>query len=95
MSTTTTVRKGQHYCGANGDMTVWRVLAVAPDPSGIPHARLCQVAQPYEFKTLTCSLISDPRHFRLVSEEDDTGTALDCISDKLPRRRTPDLSPAA
>ena len=50
------VRKGQQYCSTGGDSTVWQVLSVDPDPSGIPHARLFNVARPYEFKTLTCSL---------------------------------------
>ena len=45
--------------------------------------------------TITCSLISDPRHFRLLSDEGESGPALERISGKLPRRRAPGLSPAA
>jgi hypothetical protein len=89
------VRKGQQYCYADGDSSVWQVLAVSPDPSGIPHARLCNVEQPYEFKTLTCSLVADPRHYRLLSDESDASVATQSIRAKLPRRRTPRLSPAA
>ncbi len=91
----TTVKEGQQYCCAEGDSTVWGVLAVAPDPSGIPHARLCNVERPYEFKTLTCSLLADPRHYRLLSDEADADLATRRIRAKLPRRRTPRLSPAA
>ena len=91
----TTVKKGQRYCCADGASTVWDVLAVSPDPSGIPHARLCNVERPYEFKTLTCSLLADPRHFRLLSDEGDADRATRSIRAKLPRRRTPRLSPAA
>ena len=43
------VQKGQQYCCAGGDSTVWQVLSVSTDPSGIPHARLCNVEQPAAF----------------------------------------------
>ena len=89
------VQKGQQYCCTGGDSTVWQVLTVNPDPSGIPHARLFNVARPYEFKTLTCSLLDDPQHYRLLSEATEAGVANQAIRDKLPRRRTPGLSPAA
>ncbi len=89
------VRKGQQYCCVDGDSTAWQVLAVSPDPSGIPHARLCNVEQPYEFKTLTCSLVADPRYYRLLADEPNTGSVPQSIRAKLPRRRTPRLSPAA
>ena len=91
----TTVRKGQQYSCADGDSTVWSVLAVSPDPSGIPHARLCNVERPYEFKTLTCSLLADPRHYRLLSEETDVDLTARSIRARLPRRRSPKLNPAA
>ncbi len=89
------VRKSQQYCCADGDFTVWQVLAVSPDPSGIPHARLCDVKRPYEYKTLTCSLLEDPRYYRLLSDDSDASVATQNIRAKLPRRRTPRLSPAA
>jgi hypothetical protein len=89
------VRKDQQFCCAAGDSTVWQVLAVSPDPSGIPHARLCNVERPYEFRTLTCSLLDDPRHYRLLSDVSDANLAPQTIRAKLPRRRTPRLSPAA
>ena len=91
----TNVRTGQQYCCADGDSTVWQVLAVSPDPSGIPHARLSNVERPYEYKTLTCSLLDDPRHYRLLSDEAGASQATENIRAKLPRRRTPRLSPAA
>ncbi len=89
------VRKGQQYCCVDGDSTAWQVLAVSPDPSGIPHARLCNVERPYEFRTLTCSLLDDPRYYRLLSDDSDANVAPQTIRAKLPRRRTPRLSPAA
>ena len=89
------VRKDQQFCCADGDSTVWQVLAVSPDPSGIPHARLCNVKRPYEFRTLTCSLLDDPRYYRLYSDVSDANLAPQTIRAKLPRRRTPRLSPAA
>jgi len=89
------VQKGQQYCSAGGDSTVWQILSVTPDPSGIPHARLFNVKRPYEFKTLACSLLDDPAHYRLLSEACEAGVANQAIRDKLPRRRTPGFSPAA
>jgi hypothetical protein len=89
------VRKDQQFCCADGGSTVWQVLAVSPDPSGIPHARLCNVKRPYEFRTLTCSLLDDPRYYRLLSDDSDAKLAPQTIRAKLPRRRTPRLSPAA
>lgn len=89
------VRKGQQYCCVAGDSTVWQVFAVSPDPSGIPHARLFNVGRPYELKTLTCSLLDDPLHYRLLADETDGGVAIQAIRAYLPRRRAPRLSPAA
>ena len=89
------VQKGQQFCCTGGDSTVWQVLAVSPDPSGIPHARLCNAVRPYEFKTLTCSLLDDPRYYRLLSDNSDAGVAPESIRAKLPRRRTPGLRPVA
>ena len=93
--TSQNVQKGQQYCCAGGDSTVWQVLSVDPDPSGIPHARLFNVALPYEFRTLACSLLDDHRHYRLLSEATGSGVANQAIRDKLPRRRAPNFSPAA
>lgn len=89
------VRNGQQYCSAVGDSAVWQVFVVSPDPSGILHARLFNVERPYEFKTLTCSLLEDPRSYRLLSDEFDAGVAVHAIRARLPRRRAPRLSPAA
>lgn len=89
------VQKGQQYCCAGGDSTVWQVLTVSADPSGIPHARLFSVERPYEFKTLTCSLLEDPQHYRLLADATEAGVAIRAIQAKLPRRRTPGLRPVA
>lgn len=89
------VRPGQQYCAAGGDSTVWQVLAVSPDPSGIRHARLCNVERPYEFKTLTCSVLADPLFYRLLADDSEAGVAIRAIRARLPQRRTRGLSPAA
>ena len=89
------VQKGQQFCCTGGDSTVWQVLSVTPDPSGIPHARMFNVERPYEFRTLTCSVLSDPLLYRLLSEATGPGVATQSVQDRLPRRHTPDLSPAA
>ncbi len=75
------VRKGQLYCCADRASTVWQVLEVSSDPTGILHARLCNAEHPYEFKTLSCSLLDDPRCYCLVSDESDAGVV------SSPRRR--------
>ena len=90
-----TVRKGQQYCCTDGDTSVWQVFVVSTDPSGILHARLYDVERPYELKTLTCSLLEDPRRYRLLSDGSGSGVATQAIHAKLPRRRAPRLSSAA
>jgi hypothetical protein len=91
----TQVRKGQQYCSAGGDSIVWQVLAVTPDPNGIRHAQLCNVERPYEFKTLTCSMLDDPRFYRLLADDSEAGVATRAIRARLPRRKARGLSPAA
>ena len=93
--TSTDVRSGQQYCSAAGDSTVWQVLSVFPDPNGIPHAQLCNVERPYEFKTLTCSLLVDPFSYRLLADDSEAGAATRAIRGRLARRRVRGLSPAA
>ncbi len=83
------VQIGQQYYCVGGDSTVWQVLAVFADPSGIAHARLGNVARPYELKTLTCSLLGDPVRFCLLSESPKEGVAAGTVRIKLPRRPRP------
>lgn len=83
------VHIGQQYYCVGGDSSVWQVLAVFAAPSGIAHARLGNVAQPYELKTLTCTLLSDPVRYCLLSESPKDGAATNAIKVKLPRRTRP------
>ena len=69
------VRKGQQYYRVDGATTVWQVRAIFGDPSGIRHARLFNVEQPYELKTLTCSVLRDASRYRLLANDPAAGAA--------------------
>ena len=83
------VQIGQQYYCIGGDSTVWQVLSVSVDPSGISHARLSNVARPHELKTLTCSLLADPLRYCLLAETPKHGAATNIIRSKLFGRRKP------
>lgn len=71
-----TIRAGQQYYRVDGAGTVWQVQTIFGDPSGLRHARLFNVAAPYELRTYTCSILHDSRSFRLLSEDPDHGAAI-------------------
>lgn len=71
----TTVREGQQYCLVNGGGAVWQVRQVYGDPSGIQHARLFNVVDPSQVKTLTCNVLVDPDFYRLLSDYPAAGAA--------------------
>ena len=69
------VRAGQQYYSVEGTAKVWEVQTIFGDPSGVRHARLFNVAEPYETRTFTCSVLNDQRQFRLLSEDPAHGAA--------------------
>ena len=71
----TAVREGQQYCQVNGTGKVWQVRQVYGDPGGIQHARLFNVADPVQVKTLTCNVLTDPDFYRLMSDYPAVGSA--------------------
>ncbi len=69
------IRAGQQYYAVDGAAKVWQVQEIFGDPSGLRHARLFNVAAPYELRTFTCAVLNDSRRFRLLSEDPDHGAA--------------------
>ena len=65
------VKEGQRYAqrlSVQHSANIWKVGAIlAIDPS-IPHARLINVADPYQTKTISCNALRDSTYFELVAE---------------------------
>jgi hypothetical protein len=66
-----TVEPGQHYRRIRGGVyrpaeSEWIVEAVQTDAQGIRHARLVNVADPTERKTLAADVLADPSRFEEV-----------------------------
>ena len=65
------VKEGQRYAqrlSVHQRASVWKVGAImATDPS-IPHARLINVADPLQTKTISCFALRDRTYYELVAE---------------------------
>ncbi len=65
------VKEGQRYAqrqSAQKRASIWKVGAIlATDPS-IPHARLINVADPLQTKTISCFALRDRLYYELVAE---------------------------
>ena len=65
------VKEGQRYAqclNIQRRASIWKVGAIlAVDPS-IPHARLINVADPLQTKTISCIALRDRTYFELVAE---------------------------
>ena len=65
------VKEGQRYAqrlNIQQRASIWKVGAIlAIDPS-IPHARLINVADPYQTKTISCNALRDRTYFELIAE---------------------------
>ena len=81
------VLPGQQYHATDGTSTVWQVVEVIGDPSGIRHARMINVAQPLELRTLTCCVLTDPDFYHLLSDGPEHGAAIGQRQAKVARRR--------
>ncbi len=63
------VRKGQQYAETSRFFTaprVWEVESIYQTATGIPHARLVNVRDPHETKTISCRVLADDNFYRLV-----------------------------
>ena len=66
------VKEGQRYAqrlmSLQQRASIWKVGAIlASDPS-IPHARLINVADPLQTKTISCYTLRDRMYYELVAE---------------------------
>lgn len=65
------VKEGQRYAqrlSVQQRASIWKVGAIlAIDPS-IPHARLINVADPLQTKTISCYTLRDRLYYELVAE---------------------------
>ncbi len=65
------VKEGQRYAqclSVQKRASIWKVGAIlATDPS-IPHARLINVADPLQTKTISCFALRDRAHYELIAE---------------------------
>jgi hypothetical protein len=65
------VKEGQRYAqrlNVQKRASIWKVGAIlATDPS-IPHARLINVADPLQTKTISCFALRDRTYYELVAE---------------------------
>ncbi len=65
------VKEGQRYAqcvSIHKRPSIWKVGAIlATDPS-IPHARLINVADPLQTKTISCFALGDRTYYELVAE---------------------------
>ncbi len=63
------VREGQQYAETSRfftDSQVWEVESIYQTAAGIPHARLVNVRDPLETKTISCRVLADDNFYRLV-----------------------------
>ncbi len=70
------IKAGQQYYRIDGANTIWQVVSIFGDANGRHHARLFNVAEPYDMRTYTCEVLRDGRCFRLLSEDPDHGAAI-------------------
>ncbi len=65
------VKEGQRYAqrlSFQKRASIWKVGAIlATDPS-IPHARLINVADPLQVKTISCFALGDRTYYELIAE---------------------------
>ena len=71
-----TVREGQRYADIPDFLStplVWEVVSVYQTATRIPHARLVNVRDRHESKTISCRVLTDENFYRLVKETPPTG----------------------
>ncbi len=65
------VKKGQRYAqrlSVQRRASVWKVGAILESDPSIPHARLINVADPLQIKTISCYTLRDRMYYELVAE---------------------------
>jgi hypothetical protein len=59
----TRIEIGQVYCGLETAGRIWLVERVFSDHCGQPHARLCDLADQTQKRTLSCHVLLDRERF--------------------------------
>ena len=65
------VKEGQRYAqrlSIQSRVAVWKVGAIVSSGATIPHARLINVADPLQTKTISCFTLRDQMYYELVAE---------------------------
>lgn len=65
------VKEGQRYAqrlSAPQRASIWKVGTILEIDPRIPHARLINVADPLQTKTISCNALRDRAYFELVAE---------------------------
>ncbi len=65
------VRKGQRYAqrlSMQQRAMVWKVGSILSSTLAIPHARLINVQDPLQTKTISCTTLENQAYYQLVSE---------------------------
>jgi hypothetical protein len=65
------VKEGQRYAqrlSLQQRASIWKVGAILANNPSIPHARLINVADPLQTKTISCFTLRDRLHYELVAE---------------------------
>ena len=65
------VKEGQRYAqrrSVQHNANIWKVGAILGVDPSIPHARLINVADPYQTKTISCIALRDRTYFELIAE---------------------------
>jgi hypothetical protein len=65
------VKEGQRYSqrlSMHSRVAIWKVGSIVTSGATIPHARLINVADPLQTKTVSCFILGDRMYFELVAE---------------------------
>ena len=65
------VKEGQRYAqqlSFQHNARIWKVGAILASNPNIPHARLINVADPLQTKTISCFTLRDRTHYELIAE---------------------------
>ena len=65
------VREGQRYAQRRSTqhrVAVWKVGSILSSTAAIPHARLINVQDPLQTKTISCTTLANQAYYELVAE---------------------------
>lgn len=65
------VKEGQSYAQQSGVTfrpSIWKVGTILADSLLIPHARLINVSDPLQIKTISCSTLANRSYYELIAE---------------------------